>query len=61
MFEEKADYSLIFGLNKINIKETYNQILNSNPIKYYDDCNNELYIYNLNYNNKIDLTNQKEY
>lgn len=60
MFEEKDDYSLIFGLKKININEIYNQILNSSPIKYYDDYNNELYIYNLINNNKIDLTNQKE-
>lgn len=60
MFEEKDDYSLIFGLNKININEIYNQILNLNPIKYYDDYNNELYIYNLINNNKINLTNQKK-
>ena len=60
MFEEKDDYSLIFGLKKININEIYNQLLNSNPIKYYDDCNYELYIYNLINNNKINLTNQKE-
>lgn len=60
MFEEKDDYSLIFGLKKININEIYNQILNSNPIEYYNDCNNELYIYNLINNNKINLTDQKE-